>query len=398
MTRNRSEGFIEADYYQFYKQGNKIGGDVFLLSRAEQSGRVICVLSDGLGSGVKANVLAKLTATMAAKYIAGEFDVRRAAETIMRTLPVCKERKISYATFSIIDIQPDGRAQIVEYDNPRFLYFRENRVLQLERGEIELPRRFEHKAERLYHSHVTLKIGDRLVFYSDGVTQSGMGTAAHPLGLRDSGTVALTSSLLRDNPSLSAGELARRIALEARKYDSYQPKDDITCGVIYLREPRTALIATGPPTDSRRDPGLAEKLNSFTGKRVICGGTTAQLVARELGREIKVDLSSRNRRVPPAASMNGMDLVTEGMLTLAETASLLEKREGMDDSKQHAAVRLCRLLIESDKLLFLVGTRINEAHQDPDMPIEIGIRRTLVQRICRILEKQYLKETRIEYI
>jgi Stage II sporulation protein E (SpoIIE) len=393
-----STGFIEADYFQLYKHRNKIGGDVFLLSRREEDGRIICVLSDGLGSGVKANVLASLTATMASRYIAEEPDVRRAAEIIMRTLPVCRERKISYATFSIIDVQADGKAQIVEYDNPPYLYFRGDRQTEVDRRVIELPRRFEYKEERLHFSSVDLQVEDRLIFFSDGVTQSGMGSPRYPLGLRLQGAADFTQSLILSNESISAGELARRVTAQGCSLDAHQAKDDITCGVIYFRNPREALIATGPPLDRERDGILARRLSGFQGKRVICGGTTAQLAARELGKEIRVDLSSRDLKIPPSAQMDGIDLVTEGMLTLAETERLLERKEAYESGGDNAARRLCRLLLESDKVSFLVGTRINDAHQDPEMPVEIGIRRTLVRRISDLLEKQYLKSTRIEYI
>ncbi|WP_319562741.1 SpoIIE family protein phosphatase [Marispirochaeta sp.] len=391
-------GFIEVDYYQFFKHRNKIGGDVFLLSRREEDGRIICVLSDGLGSGVKANVLANLTATMAEKYVAEKLDVRRAAEIIMRTLPVCRERKISYATFSIIDVQADGKAEIVEYDNPRFLFYRGNSEIRPDRRVIELPRRFEHKEELLYYTSVELKVQDRLVFFSDGVTQSGMGSRGYPLGLRLDGVRGFTRSRISVEPSVSARELAKKISVNSQLLDGYAPKDDITCGVIYFRNPREAMIATGPPMDPSRDTLLGKRLELFQGKKIICGGTTAKLAARELSREVHVDLKSRDRKIPPCAAMKGVDLVTEGMLTLTETARLLESGEFTDSAFDNAAVRLCRLLVDSDKVHFLVGTRINEAHQDPDMPVEIGIRRTLVKRICEILEKQYLKATSVEFI
>ncbi|WP_319415257.1 SpoIIE family protein phosphatase [Marispirochaeta aestuarii] len=391
-------GFIEVDYCQFYKHRNKIGGDVFLLSRREEDGRIICVLSDGLGSGVKANVLANLTATMAEKYVAEKLDVRRAAEIIMRTLPVCRERKISYATFSIIDVQADGKTEIVEYDNPRFLFYRGTEEIRPDRRVMELPRRFEHKEEHLYYTSLDLQVQDRLVFFSDGVSQSGMGSRAYPLGLRLDGVRQFTRGRITADPSVSARDLARKIAVNSQLLDGYAPKDDITCGVIYFRTPRQAMVATGPPMDPGRDTLLAKRLSLFPGKKIICGGTTAKLAARELGREVLVDLKSRDRRIPPSAEMDGIDLVTEGMLTLTETARQLETGEFADTCTDNAAVRLCRLLVDSDKVCFLVGTKINEAHQDPDMPVEIGIRRTLVKRICEILEKNYLKTTSLEFI
>lgn len=391
-------GFVEADYFQFYKAGHKIGGDVFLLSRLEEDGRIICVLSDGLGSGVKANVLANLTATMASKYMAEKLDVRRAAEIIMRTLPICQERKISYATFTIIDIHPDGRAQIVEYDNPPYLFFRGDREIQVDRQVFDLPRRFEHKEERLYYSRVDLQVQDRLLFYSDGISQSGIGSRSYPLGLRCAGARQYARKEIRENSGISARDLAHKMVIHARRLDGFEPKDDITCGVIYFRHPREALIATGPPMDPARDSLLSGRIAGFPGKKIVCGGTTAQLVARELGTEVTVDILSRDTKIPPSATMPGADLVTEGMLTLAEVSRLLETGEFAESPQRNAAQRLCQMLVESDRVAFLVGTRINNAHQDPDMPVEIGIRRSLVKNICTVLEKRYLKETSIEYL
>ncbi len=395
---NPNARFVEADYYQLYKHKNKIGGDVFLLSRREEDGRIICVLSDGLGSGVKANVLANLTATMALKYIGAKLDVQRAAEIITSTLPVCRERKISYATFSIVDIQPDGTTQIIEYDNPSFLCYRRDRKMQIERKTIPLPKRFEYKDEFLHYSEVNLQVEDRLVFFSDGVTQSGMGSCSYPLGLRDSGVEKAARGFIADDYSISARDLARKITVFCQQLDGYAPKDDITCGVVYFRQPREAIVATGPPMDPEKDKDLGNRVRTFAGKKIICGGTTAKLLSRELGKEVTVDLSTRDRKIPPAARMEGIDLVTEGMLTLTEAARMLETASVPDLSGGNSAVQLCRNLLESDKVYFLVGTKINEAHQDPGMPVEIGIRRTLVKRICEILEKQYLKSAQVEFI
>ena len=73
-------------------------------------------------------------------------------------------------------------------------------------------------------------------------------------------------------------------------------------------------------------------------------------------------------------------------------------KEGIDTEKQNAAVRLTKLLLGSDKIDFVVGTKINIAHQDPNLPMELEIRRNIVKKIFRILQDRYLKEISVRYI
>jgi len=113
------EFFIEVNSQQRNHHGERICGDVFLSENVREESRIITVLSDGMGHGVKANILATLTSTMALNFTKEHKEPDRIAEIIMNTLPVCSERKISYATFSIVDLESDGRANILEYDNPR---------------------------------------------------------------------------------------------------------------------------------------------------------------------------------------------------------------------------------------------------------------------------------------
>ena len=179
-TMLNKRGYIEVGYFNIPKTHNMIPGDVFLSRKIREEDRLVSVLSDGLGSGVKANVLASLTATMALNYTASHsMNVMRSAETIMDTLPICSVRKISYSTFTIVDIDTTGRTRIIEHGNPSFVVLRPD-------GEVPLQRSCERleKWEDRVITHTTFKasIEDRIVFFSDGVSQAGTGDPETPFG------------------------------------------------------------------------------------------------------------------------------------------------------------------------------------------------------------------------
>jgi len=391
--------FLEISHYQSSKQGQSAPGDVFQTIKRDD-GRVISVLSDGLGSGIKAGVLATLTATMAARCVAADIPLRRVAEFVMRSLPVCSQRRISYATFTLVDVVPGGHVRVIEYDNPPYVLLREGALIDPIKSELRLPRgRGGAKGDAVLRlSSFDARPGDRIVLYSDGVTQSGMGSRPHPLGWGDSGTQDFVRDLVADSAGpLSARDLAKAVVREAIKKDAWQPKDDITCGVAYWRKPRRLLVMSGPPLSKDRDREMARLFTTFDGRKVIAGGTTANILARETGANVVVDLKHLDPEIPPASEMAGADLVTEGILTLARVAQLLEADQS-DAPPRNAAGRLLELMLDSDVIHFVVGTRINEAHQDPTMPVDLEIRRNVVKRICSALEARQFKETQVSFI
>jgi hypothetical protein len=372
------------------------------LSRKTEEGRIISVLSDGLGSGIKAGVLATLTATMAASFIADDIPIRRAAGIIMKTLPVCKTRKISYATFSIVDIEPSGAVRIIEYDNPPYLVVRGGKALELPKSDISVRRSRRQGGilanATMRYSEFQARPGDRIVVYSDGVPQAGMGSRGWPLGWGNPAVRDFVAQRVAESPGASARELARRVVQEALAIDAHEARDDISCGVVYFREARRLLVMTGPSVDRGRDREMAEILRRFEGKRIVAGGTTAAIVARELGLSVKMKFKSGERGVPPPAEMDGVELVTEGIITLGKVAEYLDRPEIRDPERRNAAEGIVELLLDSDHIDFVVGTRINEAHQDPAMPLELEIRRNIVRRIASLLDERYLKKTSLRFI
>ena len=384
------ESFIDVDFAQRAKHGQRVAGDVFLSRKIKEEGRVISVLSDGLGSGVKASVLANLTAAMAAKYISAFVDIRKSAKTIMDTLPICEIRKISYSTFTIADVDDDGYARFIEHGNPALFLLRGTEVMPLEKAEITLA---EWKDRVISYAEAQLQVGDRIIFFSDGITQSGMEQRGMPMGWGRPAALAFVTGVLEREPEISSRQIASQIVDMAYANDRRKAKDDITCGVIYFRHPRRLLIISGPPFAKERDSQLADLVRTFAGRKAICGGTTATIVGRILKRDVSMDLSHIDPEVPPTSIMDGVDLVTEGTLTLAKVAELLERHPPADKPRTNAATRLVQLMLESDIVDFVIGTRINDAHQDPNIPVELDLRRNIVRKIAALLEAKYLKET-----
>ncbi len=400
--------FIEVGHHQLCKYNQGAPGDAFLSQKNEADGRVITVLSDGLGSGIKAGVLSTLTATMAMKFVASDIPIKRAADIIMNTLPVCKERGISYATFTLVDIEPSSSVRIMEYDNPGYILVREKTVVE----PIKICTTIERKNKKtapsreaiLYYSDYKARPGDRLIFFSDGVTQAGMGSRQFPLGWGAAQVQDFVMETIEASPLISARELARTLVVRAQQHDSWQAKDDITCGVIYFRHPRDLLIMTGPPINPDHDDEMARDFNAFSGRKIVSGGTTANILSRQLNRPVKLNLKNIDPVVPPTSTMEGADLVTEGIITLGKVSEILERgsRPGaafiQDGERVNGATKIVELLLDSDRIMFMVGTKINEAHQDPNMPVELEIRRNVVKKIQALLQEQYLKEVTIRYL
>lgn len=392
-----ADPFIEVDFAQQSKAGQGAPGDVFVSKRLTQEGGLVCVLADGLGSGIKANVLATLTATMAMKYARSDMNIRKVAQIIMATLPVCSQRKIGYSTFTIIDIRSNGQIRVVEHDNPPFVLLHGDRVQRVSKQDFAIETA-GLGLRRLFYSRFQAEQGARLIVYSDGISQSGMGSRSMPLGWTDPSTVGFLTNRVRSAPDISARQLCRAAVAQALNNDGHTAKDDISCAVINLRTPRKLLVLTGPPIDKTRDKRLGRMVAEYPGRTAICGGTTANIVARELGRSVEVDLRYIDPDVPPASRLPGVDLVTEGTLTMSRAAELLKNRTDPEQLRNNAAVQLVDAFLQSDIIEFVVGTKINEAHQDPNLPVELDIRRNLIRQIVGILNEKYMKQASCEFI
>jgi len=390
----------EVGHFQINHDEEKICGDVFLSKRIPEENRVLCVLSDGMGHGVRANVLATLTATISLNFSIEHKNANALADIIMKALPVCSERGLSYATYTIIDISMEtDNVSILEYDNPQTLIMRGNRIYEPEWSHVKYEGAVKDKRVMdLKKCSFTPQIEDRIVFCSDGITQSGLGKGI-TMGWGRNNLMKFIQEVIETTPTISAADLAERVVKHASANDLYKPKDDLTCGVIYFRQARKTLLCTGPPFSPEKDNEFANILKKFDGKKIISGATTTEIIARELDRAVTDEVVT-DTTLPPSSKMSGIDIVTEGVLTLSKVTYLLNTLNITSNTQfgKGPADQVCKLLLDSDEIYILVGTKINENHHDPNLPVEIEIRKNLIQRLTKVLSEKFMKVVIVKYM
>ncbi|MEA3317909.1 MAG: SpoIIE family protein phosphatase, partial [Bacteroidota bacterium] len=339
--------FIDTDYGQLCKYGQIVCGDVFLSEKIKNENRLVAILSDGLGSGIKANIMAKMTASMAMNFTIHDQPIERSAVSIRETLPIDPKRKIAFASFTIIDTEFDGKTRIIEYGNPQFLVFRKDKILGL--------KHILSKDKELRISEFVAQIEDRIILFSDGVSQSGIGRPEMPFGWDTDFMKDKISCILKKQNKISSCELQEIIVNLSAQNDALKPKDDITCAVMYFRDPRKLKVCSGPPFSKDKDKQMADTIRDFKGEKIICGGTTAQIVARELNRDLEVNLEHISPDLPPVSYIEGVDLVTEGILTLCKAVEFLENKSYNKIDKYNPAKQLVTKLLNHDTIYFLTG-------------------------------------------
>ena len=385
--------FLDIDYNQVFKHGEDIGGDSFMFKKIMTQNRIIAVLSDGLGSGVKANILASMTATMALRFIEEKKDIVHFAEIIMDALPVCQVRNISYATFTIVDIHLDGYTKIIEMDNPPFAFIRNKQVLDIPFSTTQSAK-WSERTLKIYEFY--MHNDDYLAIYSDGVTQAGVGSHNYHQGFGNEACKKFIGESIQNNPNISANDLSWKIVSEAiKKEPSYKAGDDITAAVFRLRKSHDLILYTGPAYHEENDKVIAEELAQFTGTKIICGGTSAEIISRQWDKKIRLNTEGFKHDLPPTSYLPGINLVTEGVFTLTRLLEYLENKTGKH--KVDPAAELYKILLGHDKIHFLIGTKINIANQDPNMPIHLEFRKTIMSKLEKILTDIYFKEVTSEY-
>jgi hypothetical protein len=398
VTTTNPDYHVEIEFQQKRPKGEIACGDVFQSSIIREEGRTILVLSDGIGHGIKASVLATLTSTMALKYSQLHTKPEVAARIIMETLPKSSDGKESYATFTIIELDDEGHVRIVNYDNPGILVLRNGVAMRGKEYNLTIEGK-ENQGKVLHCKEFTARKEDRIIFMSDGVPQSGLGNQRYPLGWGMENIEDFALNQIKRMPDISATKLARKIVNQAVMNDQFSVKDDTSCGVMYFREPRKFMLITGPPFYKIKDYDFVGRIQGFYGKKIICGGTTAEIIARELDLTVEIQHGNKNLdKLPPTAKMQGFEMVTEGILTLGKVEEILENYDSDTRLKDSPPEEIVKLLLQHDCIDIIVGTRINWAHQDPEQPLELELRKFVVKRIVKLLIHKFFKKVKIEYI
>lgn len=368
--------FVDVDYASINKAEEELCGDKVEIIRSENS--VIIVLADGLGSGVKANILATLTSKIIGTMLSMGASIEEAVETIASTLPVCKVRELAYSTFSILQIYDSGEGYLVEFDNPSAIRLNKGKFADIEKTTREI------NGKVIQESRFLLYPEDVLVMVSDGAIHAGVGQCLN-LGWQWENLKEYVERIYKKD--MSVKNISKTVLSACDSLYAGRPGDDTTVVAVKIKDSQPINVLIGPPLDKEMDQMVVNKFINLQGKKVICGGTTAQIVSRVTGREITASFNYIDPSIPPTAKIDGIDLTTEGVLTMYKALDYTEKylsKENLlqnlvDINKEDGASKLAKLLLEdSTSVYFIVGRAINPAHQNPEFPINLGMKLKLV--------------------
>ncbi|WZL72590.1 SpoIIE family protein phosphatase [Clostridiaceae bacterium 35-E11] len=377
--------FIDVAFDSLNKYGEELCGDKVEILRAKDS--VMIVLADGLGSGVKANILATLTTKIAGTMLMEGVSIDETVDTIVQTLPVCNIRQLAYSTFTIVKIYEDGRVYMVEYDNPPAIFVRDHRYCDIEKQSSIMNDRV------IKESHFKLQQGDVLTVVSDGVIHAGVGATLN-LGWQWENVAQHLAGIAQKEKC--AKNISKNLIEVCQNLYANKPGDDTTVVTVKVREAEAIDLFTGPPKDQEDDPWVIRKFMKGKGKKIVCGGTAANIVARELVEELEVNMDLLDPEVPPTAKIKGIDLVTEGVLTLSKAVEKIKNYSNSSGdmntvykcTKKDGASQLAKMLIEDCTHLNLwVGKAVNPAHQNPDFPIDLSIKLKVVHQLVKQMQK-----------
>ncbi len=382
---------MELVFEEFYKSipkfGEEVCGDNVEIIKKDET--TLLVLSDGLGSGIKANILSTLTAKIAIGLLDKELPLQEIVSTILETLPVCENRGTAFATLAVLKVDKDRQVRLIEIDTPSAFIVREGKVIKANYREFKIANRLVRETK------FKLNETDLIFLVSDGVVHAGIGGILN-FGLGWQGFAERIAKITAKNEKLEL--IINKLTEICKAYYDFRPGDDFTIAGMKFREKRKLILLTGPPKNKSDDQLIINKFKNFNGKKIISGGTTAAIAARELKVNLEVSLEYPNQKIPPEGKLSGIDLVTEGLLTLNSVLEQLTnyKQGQMLPEGKDGATKLLRMLLESDQINFLVGRAVNESHQNLNLPISLGVRSQIVDRLAENL-KRLQKDVNIEW-
>ena len=378
---------VDVGYKSLNKFTEILCGDRVEILKTKDSD--IMILADGMGSGVKANILSTLTSKILGTMFLNGATLEECVDTIVETLPVCQVRQVAYSTFSILQVFHSGDAYLVEFDNPGCIFIRDGKLVDIPKNIREIDNKkineFRFKVQR----------GDALILMSDGTIHAGVGQLLNFGWLwEDIAAYALKQYAV----TVSAIRLATSICHACDELYMFRPGDDTTVACMRIIDSKPVNLMTGPASNPEDDEKMVAAFTADpTAKTVVCGGTSATIVSRVLNKRMDVSLDYVDPDIPPIAYMDGIDLVTEGVLTLNRVVQLLRrynKKEAVAEDffleldKPNGASMVAKMIIEDcTEIHLFVGKAINSAYQNPSLPFDLGIRQNLVEQLKNALEE-----------
>ena len=374
-------------------EGEQLCGDhVDIVEQGENS--TVIVLADGLGSGVKASILSTLTSRIISTMMAEGLSLEECVSTIAATLPICSVRGVAYSTFTIIHLVDNETAELIQYDNPHIVFIRDCQNWEYPRSEVHID------GKTIYKSTIPLQENDVLVAMSDGCPHAGIGIA-YNFGWKREDIATFMQDL--SHVGYTAKTLATMLVDECDKLYDHKPGDDATACVVRIRRREPVNILFGPP----RNPDDCDRMMSLffskEGKHIVCGGTTSNIAAKFLRKKLIPALDFPDPEIPPIAKIEGVDLVTEGIITINRVLSYAKNY--LEDNESYAkwscqkdgASLIARMLFEeATDINFFVGRAVNPAHQNPNLPIQFHIKMQMVNELAECLKKMG-KQIKVSY-
>ena len=384
---------IDVGYRSINHAGEQLCGDHVDIVEQNETSSVI-VLADGLGSGVKASILSTLTSKIISTMMAEGLSIEECVGTIAATLPVCSVRQVAYSTFTIIHIIDNETAELIQYDNPHVILLRNEANFDYPKTEMSIG------GKTIYKSTIKLTEGDIFVAMSDGCPHAGIGTA-YNFGWKREDIITFMETFA--GVGYTAKTLSTILIDEVNRLYGGEPGDDATACVVRVRRREPMNLLFGPPSNRDDCDRMMSLFFSKEGKHIVCGGTTSSIAAKYLGKPVKASLKFERSDVPPIAEIEGVDLVTEGVITINKVLTYakdyLEENESYEEwsMKRDGASLICRMLFEeATDINFFVGRAINPAHQNPDLPINFNIKMNLVKELTDCL-RQMGKRVKVSY-
>jgi hypothetical protein len=382
-------------YRSLNKFGELLCGDsVKAVEQSDSRNSKIIVLADGLGSGVKASILSTLTARIISTMMAEGLDIEDCVATIAATLPVCSVRGVAYSTFTILHLIENEEAEIIQYDNPHVIMLRGGRHIELPSTILKID------GKEIYKSRVSLQADDIFIAMSDGAIHAGVGRTLN-FGWQREDIIEFAETFCE--AGYTAKTLTTILLDKCDELYGGQPGDDTTFCVVRIRKREPMNLLIGPPAKPEDCSKMMSLFFSKEGKHIVCGGTTSMIAADHLRRSLVPLLDFADPEIPPIARIDGVDLVTEGVITINKVLSYAQNY--LDDNeaytewsfKKDGASQIARLLFEeATDINFYVGKAVNPAHQNPDLPISFSIKMRLVDELAVCL-RQMGKNIKLSY-